>query len=366
MAPVTTTAGAPVGPDLFPGSLGAFGVVAPRYASWIKRVGASVLDGAIGVGASFLAFGDVGVGVPFFGTSVTLGTQGMGVPTWTDSGWLVGAVVTMVALQGYLGVTPGKLVLGIAVVRDVDARPVGIVGTVLRWLAHLIDSILMIGFLRPLWHPQHKTFADSLLATVVLDTRRPRRHRWFAGHADPVLDPGPPSSWEAPSAPTWWTAASVLAAIACGIGLLFAYGPASGRMSGSFATRCTMTAVDDGSVRLTGGTLTADTGGATTTRLGVTRPASGQPTAPVMTWEWTSPVGETNEVTLRASFARADGTDARDVEFTGFAAGEHAATVSLSAATVSGLGDAWSWTQTLLVDGVESPACVASAPGLMR
>jgi len=360
---MTAAGGAPVGTDLYPGSLGAFENVAPRYASWVKRVGASVLDGAIGVGASFLAFGDVGVGVPFFGTSVTLGTQGMGLPTWTDSGWLVGAVVAMVAMQGYLGVTPGKLVLGIAVVRDADARPVGIVGTALRWLAHLIDSILMIGFLRPLWHPQHKTFADSLLATVVLDTRRPRRHRWFAGHANPELDPGPPISWESPSAPTWWTAASVLAAIACGVGLLFTYGPASGRMSGSFATRCTMTGVDGAPVHLTGGTLTADTGGATTTRLGVTRPASGQPADPVATWEWASPVGATNDVTLRASFARADGTGARDVEFTGFAAGDQGATISLSADAMSGLGDAWTWTQTLVVDGVESPGCVASAPG---
>ncbi len=40
-------------------------------------------------------------------------------------------------------------------------------------MAHILDALLYIGFLRPLWHPQRRTFADSLCSTVVLRRVRP-------------------------------------------------------------------------------------------------------------------------------------------------------------------------------------------------
>lgn len=43
----------------------------------------------------------------------------------------------------------------------------------LRWLAHLLDTILLIGYLRPLWDPRRRTFADGLLGSVVLETHSP-------------------------------------------------------------------------------------------------------------------------------------------------------------------------------------------------
>ncbi len=41
-------------------------------------------------------------------------------------------------------------------------------------------------------------------------------------------------------------------------------------------------------------------------------------------------------------------------------ASAHSATIDLPARTISGLGSSWSARQTVVVDGVESPACVAS------
>ena len=331
------------------------GTPGPVFASWSKRVAAAVLDGAIGAGSTFLASGDQPVTVPFIGTAIQpTGVQG--VPTsWTDNGWVISAVLLVIVMQAYLGVTPGKMVMGIAVVHERDARPIGLVRTTVRWLLHILDSILLIGYLRPLWNAQRKTFADSIMATVVLDTRRPRRHHWFAPEGVTLADPGPPRSWEAPLGPRWWSPVTAIAAVACAAGVLFSF-PSSG--SGPLTISCGMTASDDAPVRLTGGTLSS--GNTTTTRLGVTRHTSGPGSQITTTWQWSALQPATGEVTLRASFARADGTGARHFDYPAPDGGTQAATISLPGDTLKGLGDSWTWTQTILVDGVESPGCTAS------
>ena len=362
---VTNAGGTPV-------DLGAFPTTSPSLdaepvlASWSKRVLASVLDSAIGAGATFLAFGDQSVTVPFigaqFGSVVRPDVQVVPAASFNDNGWVVGAVLLMVVMQSYLGVTPGKLVVGIAVVREVDARPIGLAGTALRWLAHILDSILFIGYLRPLWNAKRKTFADSIMATVVLDTRRPRRHRWFAPGGDSSLDPGPPRSWEAPSAPRWWRPATALCAVACGLGVLFSFDFPTGQATGPFGVSCEMAAPDNGPLGLTGGTLNFNSGGATTTRLGVTRPVQGPDAQITAIWEWSAPAPATEDVTVRASFARADGTGARHYDYP-VQEGAILQAIPLPFDTLTDLGDSWTWTQTILVDGVESPGCTARSPG---
>ncbi|MEP7018542.1 MAG: RDD family protein [Actinomycetota bacterium] len=357
---MTNVGGNPVDPQGFPSAPMPFEYLEPVYASWLKRVVAAVLDGAIGAGVTFLALGDQSVTVPFIGVSfLQPAVQGVPATSWNDSGWVVTTVLLMITMQAYLGVTPGKLVIGIAVVRDDDARPIGLVRTAVRSLAHILDSIFLIGYLRPLWNAQRKTFADSIMATVVLDTRRPRRHRWFAPVGDPSLDPGPPQSWEAPSAPGWWRPATAICAVACAVGVLFSFGPASGY--GPLVISCEMTAPDNGPMGLAGGTLSR--GNMTTTRLGVTRHEMGPADEPKATWQWSANAPATGIVTLRASFARADGTSARRYDFAAPDGAMQEASISLPADALKGLGDSWTWTQTVLVDGVESPGCTASPPG---
>lgn len=359
IAAVTSAGSPPVDLNLPSDAAIPLGTPGPVFASWGKRVAAAVLDGAIGAGTTFLAFGDQVVNVPFIGNGLQpTGVQGVRTTSWTDSGWVMGAVLLVVVMQAYLGVTPGKIVMGIAVVHEGDARPIGLVQTVVRWLLHILDSILLIGYLRPLWNDQRKTFADSIMATVVLDTRRPRRHRWFAPGGDSLVDPGPPCSWEAPLGPRWWSAATAVCAVVCAAGVLFSFASSG---SGPLVISCGMTASDDGPLGLTGGTLSS--GNTTTTRLGVTRHASGPGSQITATWEWSALEPATGVVTLRASFARADGTGARHYDYPAPDGAIQAATFSLPDDALKGLGDSWTWTQTILVDGVESPGCTVSPPG---
>jgi len=103
-------------------------------------------------------------------------------------------------------------------------------------------------------------------------------------------------------------------------------------------------------------------GNTTTTRLGVTRHASGPGSQITATWEWSALQSPTGVVMLRASFARADGTRARHFDYPA-PDGATQATVTLPDDALEGLGDSWTWTQTILVNGVESPGCTASPPG---
>ncbi|MCB7135560.1 RDD family protein [Cellulosimicrobium marinum] len=167
------------------------------YAGWAQRVLAHLLDAAIVSAVTFLALGPVG-GFSML-PSFTLGPSTTVDVTLTDSGWLLATVVAGLVLQAYTGSTPGKRTVGIVVVREETGRPAGLVSTVLRQLAHVLDAILLVGFLRPLWHPQRKTFADSLLGTVVLSTTRPPvPHPWVAALVRsaralrPVPDDAPP------------------------------------------------------------------------------------------------------------------------------------------------------------------------------
>jgi len=363
---VTTAGGTPVDLGAFPTTSLSLDAE-PVLASWSKRVLASVLDSAIGAGATFLAFGDQSVTVPFIGAQigsfVQPDVQVVPAASFNDNGWVVGAVLLMVVMQSYLGVTPGKLVLGIAVVRDVDARPIGLAGTALRWLAHILDSILFIGYLRPLWNGQRKTFADSIMATVVLDTRRPRRHRWFAPGGDSLLDPGPPRSWEAPSAPRWWRPATALGAVVCAVGVLLSFGPTSGQTQGPFEISCAMTAPDNGLLGLTGGTLSSSSATGTSTRLGVTREVGGSKGQIKATWEWSSTEPVAGNVTLRASFAGTGSPSARHYDYPAPVGAFGIAIFSLPTDALTGLGDSWTWNQTILVAGVESPGCTAQWTG---
>ena len=111
----------PVDLNLPPNAAMPLGTPGPVFASWSKRVLAAVLDGAIGAGTTFLAFGDQPVTVPFLGTAFQP-TRVQGVPStsWTDSGWVISAVLLVIVMQAYLGVTPGKIVMGIAVVHERD------------------------------------------------------------------------------------------------------------------------------------------------------------------------------------------------------------------------------------------------------
>ena len=136
-------------------------------ASWLRRVVALLLDWAVLAFATFLILGNVGSfpPVPFY--TVDGLTHWPRVGTWPWWG-VVALIASYVLLQAYTGRTPGKAAVAISVVDDTSGRPVGLLRTVARWILHLFDAILCIGYLRPLWHAEGRTFADSGVRSLVV------------------------------------------------------------------------------------------------------------------------------------------------------------------------------------------------------
>jgi uncharacterized RDD family membrane protein YckC len=149
----------------------------PPFAHWWRRVAASLLDGWVVATVTFLCGG------PFdtsWGANIT-GKPRVQAPTAV---WWV-CVAVLLVLQAYTGATPGKRAMGISIVREVDGRPLGLLRTIGREVAHFVDMLCLIGYLRPLWHRRRRTFADSLASSDALLTRAPRPHRaveWLAAH----------------------------------------------------------------------------------------------------------------------------------------------------------------------------------------
>jgi uncharacterized RDD family membrane protein YckC len=72
-------------------------------------------------------------------------------------------------MNGASGRTPGKRVVGIRVVRDADGRVLGGGLGLVRALCHFLDTVsCFLGWLWPLWDSKNQTFADKILATVVI------------------------------------------------------------------------------------------------------------------------------------------------------------------------------------------------------
>jgi uncharacterized RDD family membrane protein YckC len=82
--------------------------------------------------------------------------------------WAIGLLV-LGWMNGASGRTPGKRVVGIRLVRDADGHVLGGGLGVVRGLCHFLDTVAcLVGWLWPLWDAKKQTFADKILATVVL------------------------------------------------------------------------------------------------------------------------------------------------------------------------------------------------------
>lgn len=82
---------------------------------------------------------------------------------------IIGVVILLVLVNRLLlpaitGWSLGRALFGIAVARR-DGEPIGPWGLLLRDLAHLLDTVSVVGWLWPLWDSGRRTFADMLLRT---------------------------------------------------------------------------------------------------------------------------------------------------------------------------------------------------------
>lgn len=354
-------------------------------ATWPARVGAAVLDNAVVAAVSFLAVGPVDPpalpGLP----PTTPDAPGVSaLATSTQSWWVALAVVTMLLLQAFTGATPGKLVVGLAVVRESDGRPAGVLTTILRLVARLLDLACWIGLLRPLWHPQRKTFADSLVGTVVLRTRRPLRYRpriTPRGHppeaasTDVVVGPSP---WEGAAA-SWRPTATAVAGAACAVGLVLTWGPAEVLRADSQPEPCWID--PDYATRgwseeafvLMAGQLGATGGTTVVRRLGIERSATSDDLRVTeVGWDWAGSAPE-GDVLLRARFTPPDGSRGAEVRATlaggrlvaeqDGVVGESHQTVTLPDEVADRIGPGWEWeVGGTAPDGTDLGTCARTLP----
>ncbi|MFD4293606.1 RDD family protein [Rhodococcus sp. NPDC058532] len=158
------------------------------YASWWSRVGAYLLDGIVvplagyvvaGIGA-FVAFKDAGTTTTTYGgdhytsrTVETTGVSGAGIAVLAAGILFALALVVwnMVFRQGRTGQSVGKSWLDIAVVREVDGRPLGPGMALVRWLVLVVlGDACFLNFLWPLWDARHRCWHDMLVSSVVTRT----------------------------------------------------------------------------------------------------------------------------------------------------------------------------------------------------
>ena len=141
------------------------------YASWIRRVGAFIIDQLVYlILAAVLGLGG-GLIVGAAGGSSRL--EG-----------IVRSILTLVVLayliwnwgyrQGTIGSTIGKSVLKFKVVSERTGEPIGFGLSIVRYFAHFLDSIILgIGYLLPLFTAKRQTIADMVMSTVCLPNEPP-------------------------------------------------------------------------------------------------------------------------------------------------------------------------------------------------
>jgi uncharacterized RDD family membrane protein YckC len=160
-------------------------VAATGYASWISRVGATLIDGLLGLVASAPLI--IGYVMVFSGATTTTDAQGVDHLHVHPSGasvaliWL--GLLTSLAFwiwnvcirQGRTGATVGKGLLAIRLV-NYEGRPIGAGMSFLRQIVHVLDSLACyVGWLWPLWDAKSQTFADKIMNTVVVNATQPQQ-----------------------------------------------------------------------------------------------------------------------------------------------------------------------------------------------
>lgn len=229
---------------------------APERATWSVRVVAMLLD--TGVLATLAWFAAPGVTTPGLWPGLPPGPVSASQPEgagWTSSHTVVAGVLLLLALQGWTGASVGKRAVGIVVVDTATGRPLGVVRTALRQLAHLLDAFLLVGYMRPLWHADRRTFADSVVRSVV------------------VVAPWPPAWRRVPQAVDRW--ARPVAVALCVAGVVGAFPWTSGGSARAVDQVCR---VSTGPVGTTA-RVSLDVYGSWESRLGVRRevPVDGAP-----------------------------------------------------------------------------------------
>lgn len=129
-----------------------------RYAGFWRRLAAYFIDGIIigvittiiSVIASILAL--INVYIAIVGSLLAI----------------IISIVYFVGFWAWLGQTPGKIALGVKVVK-LDGSPIGFGVALLRYIGYIISTIILyIGFLMIAFHGQKRGLHDLIAGTIVI------------------------------------------------------------------------------------------------------------------------------------------------------------------------------------------------------
>jgi uncharacterized RDD family membrane protein YckC len=130
-------------------------------APWGERAVAYLIDYVLVIGAFAVVF----IASMIVGAVVDILGLLLGLVAWVIS---IGAFLYIGFLNGSVGQTPGKKVMGIKVVSDKNGQVIGGGMGIVRTIAHFVDSLACyIGWFFPLWDAKRQTFADKIMTTVV-------------------------------------------------------------------------------------------------------------------------------------------------------------------------------------------------------
>lgn len=146
------------------------------YAPWINRVGAYLIDFIPWFVATMVFY----IGYIPFAIQAAQSPASGSLPT-NGAGFMVGGALLMLAALGWqiynrwltagkTGQSLGKRVTHIALISEETQHPIGTLNAFLRDLVHVLDGIVYIGYLWPLWDEKKQTFSDKLMKTVVVES----------------------------------------------------------------------------------------------------------------------------------------------------------------------------------------------------
>jgi uncharacterized RDD family membrane protein YckC len=150
-----------------------------KYASWLARVSAALIDRLIplaivvlGGAVEFSTRGSACIQLDpeySIGPYCATGNSVLGVTVWVASLLLAVAfsIWNIGYLQGRSGASLGKRVLKIRLLKERTGQPIGFGPALLRQLAHFADALFcFVGYLFPLWDAKKQTLADKIVKTV--------------------------------------------------------------------------------------------------------------------------------------------------------------------------------------------------------
>ncbi len=152
------------------------------YASWLSRVGASLIDSVLGSIAALPAW--LADALMFSNATTTTDSNGVDHLHFDQTALtlvltLIGVLTSLAFFiwnvcvrQGRTGATLGKSVLGLRLV-DRDLQPIGAGRAFLRNLLHVLDALPCgFGYLWPIWDSRRQTFADKIMDSVVVNASK--------------------------------------------------------------------------------------------------------------------------------------------------------------------------------------------------